>query len=124
MTVLLGLTSVAASFLSAETFGRWPWDSGNYAFAGTAGGGVFSKRPMNYLGAGRSKAEASPYADAATVRLIHEMAGGLLITAGASRAPRWLILDELSPLRVISSLKRSTHYGDSRVIASPRRNNR
>lgn len=34
--------------------------SGNCPFAGTAGGEVFRKLPMNYLGAGRSEPEASP----------------------------------------------------------------
>jgi hypothetical protein len=103
MTVLLGLTSAAASFLSAETFGRWPWDSRNYAFAGTAGGGVFRKRPTNYLGAGRSEPEASPYANAAALRLIHAIDDGLLITAGATRPLCWLALDKLSVPKVIFS---------------------
>jgi len=55
------LTDISSGLIP---FGGNVWalamDSGNYAFAGTAGGGVFRKRPMNYLGAGCSEPEASP----------------------------------------------------------------
>ena len=41
------------------------------------------------------------------------------ITAEATHAPRWLILEELG---ASNFLKKSIRYGDSRMIASPRTN--
>ena len=60
-------------------------DSRNYAFARTPGDGNISERPINYLGASRSELEASSYAGAADLRLIHAMDDGLPNTAGATR---------------------------------------
>jgi hypothetical protein len=54
------------------------------------------------------------------VRLIHAIDDGFLITAGATRALHWLVLERLSAPRVIF-LNSSTHYGDSLGRESPKK---
>jgi hypothetical protein len=89
MTVLLGLTLAEVSFLSAETFAHWP------------------SIPETMLLPERLLAEyfaaSDPLSRCGSLQRQHRGRESLLIAAGATCAPRLLILDELPALRIISS---------------------
>ena len=86
MTVLLGLTSAAASFLSVEMFGHWPWIPeimplperlvAEYFAASDPLSRCESFRAQGLAQRQRRGPEKNRWKDS------------LLITAGATRAPR------------------------------------
>ena len=90
MTPVNGVTSVADYFSREECLGGGDWGipSGGFAYAGTAGGGVF--RSVQSTAAVRVIPRARPRPD-------HPRAPeSLVITAGETRALRWLIRGDVS----------------------------
>ena len=85
-----------------------------------------SQRPIHCRGASRSEPQAPRNASAATLTLVHVLGDNSLPPIAYRRCNTCASLAHargaFAPAGNLR--KRSTHYGDSRVIASPRRNDR
>src|SRR4051812_38542725 len=87
MTVLPGLTSAAASFLSAGTFGHWPWILATMHFPGPLAAVCFAASdPLPQCGSFRTRGPALRHRRGPKHSCV-AMGDGVLITASATRIP-------------------------------------
>ena len=123
MTVLPELTLAAASFLSVKAFGHWPSIRETMHFAETAGGGEFrrvrSTVAVRVVPSPRLRATPAPR----PLTLVHMLGDNSLSPIAYRRCNTCASLAHARRAFAAAGnlRKRSTRYGDSQVIASPRK---